>query len=339
MTGPDEAGNKTGEGIMNLLKAAVTAAFFIASSLAASAQAPYPTKPVRVIVPFAAGGASDLVARMVGEKLQAKWGQGVVIENLGGGGSNIGVAALARATPDGYTIGLINAGSHGVNKALYKERLPFDPIRDFAPISQLAITPNVLVVNPEKVKAKTVQEFIALLKEKPNAFNFGSSGVGTTLHVGMELFQQATGTKLSHVPYRGSGPMMVDLLSGQIDVAMDGAAVAWPYVEAGRLRALATSIPTRASFLPDLPALSESLPGFDVTAWHGLAAPAGTPPEIVAKISADVREILATPEIKDKLAAQKIIALGMTPEEFKAFIEAEIRKWEPVVETAKIQVP
>jgi tripartite-type tricarboxylate transporter receptor subunit TctC len=319
-------------------KSGLAAALVLASTLAATAQEPYPTRPVRVIVPFAAGGASDMIARLVAERLQARWGQGVVIENMGGGGSNIGVAALARATPDGYTIGLINASSHGLNKALYKERLPFDPERDFAPISQLAITPNVLVVNPEKVPAKTVPEFIALLKQNPNKFNFGSSGIGTSLHVGMELFQQETGTKLAHVPYRGSGPMMVDLLSGQIEVALDGAAVAWPYVEAGKLRALAISIPKRADFAPDLPALSEFLPGFDVTAWHGLAAPAKTPPAIVEKISRDVREILATPEVREKLAAAKIIALGMTPQEFKAFLDGELKKWAPVIEKANIKL-
>lgn len=251
---------------MKPFKAAFAAIALLASCIAAAGQAPYPNAPVRIIVPFAAGGASDLVARTVAERLQALWGQGVVIENIGGGGSNIGVAALARAKPDGYTLGLINASSHGMNKWLYKEKLAYDPLRDFAPVSQLAITPNVLVVNPEKVPAKTVPEFIALLKQKPNMLNFGSSGVGTSLHVGMELFQQTTGTKLTHVPYRGSGPMMVDLLSGQLDVALDGAAVAWPYVEAGKLRVLATSIPQRASFMPDLPALSEFLPGFDVTA-------------------------------------------------------------------------
>lgn len=319
-------------------KSGLAAALVLVSTLAAAAQEPYPTRPVRVIVPFAAGGASDMIARLVAERLQARWGQGVVIENMGGGGSNIGVAALARATPDGYTIGLINASSHGLNKALYKERLPFDPERDFAPISQLAITPNVLVVNPEKVPAKTVPEFIALLKQNPNKFNFGSSGIGTSLHVGMELFQQETGTKLAHVPYRGSGPMMVDLLSGQIEVALDGAAVAWPYVEAGKLRALAISIPKRADFAPDLPALSEFLPGFDVTAWHGLAAPAKTPPAIVEKISRDVREILATPEVREKLAAAKIIALGMTPQDFKAFLDGELKKWAPVIEKANIKL-
>ncbi len=319
-------------------KSGLAAALVLASTLTAAAQEPYPTKPVRMIVPFAAGGASDMIARIVAERLQARWGQGVVIENMGGGGSNIGVAALARATPDGYTIGLINASSHGLNKALYKERLPFDPERDFAPISQLAITPNVLVVNPDKVPAKTVPEFIALLRENPNKFNFGSSGIGTSLHVGMELFQQETGTKLAHVPYRGSGPMMIDLLSGQIEVALDGAAVAWPYVEAGKLRALAISIPKRAEFAPDLPALSEFLPGFDVTAWHGLAAPAKTPPAIVEKISRDVREILATPEVREKLAAAKIIALGMTPEAFKAFLDGELKKWAPVIEKANIKL-
>lgn len=319
-------------------KSGLAAALVLVSTLAATAQEPYPTRPVRVIVPFAAGGASDMIARLVAERLQARWGQGVVIENMGGGGSNIGVAALARATPDGYTIGLINASSHGLNKALYKERLPFDPERDFAPISQLAITPNVLVVNPEKVPAKTVPEFIALLKQNPNKFNFGSSGIGTSLHVGMELFQQETGTKLAHVPYRGSGPMMVDMLSGQIEVALDGAAVAWPYVEAGKLRALAISIPKRADFAPDLPALSEFLPGFDVTAWHGLAAPAKTPPAIVEKISRDVREILATPEVREKLAAAKIIALGMTPQDFKAFLDGELKKWAPVIEKANIKL-
>lgn len=323
---------------MKPFRAAIAAVALLASCLAAAAQAPYPNAPVRIIVPFAAGGASDLVARTIAERLQALWGQGVVIENIGGGGSNIGVAALARAKPDGYTLGLINASSHGMNKWLYKEKLAYDPLRDFAPVSQLAITPNVLVVNPEKVPAKTVPEFIALLKQKPNALNFGSSGVGTSLHVGMELFQQTTGTKLTHVPYRGSGPMMVDLLSGQLDVALDGAAVAWPYVEAGKLRVLATSIPQRASFMPDLPALSEFLPGFDVTAWHGLAAPAGTPKEIIEKVSRDVRGILETPEIRERLATQKIIALGMTPDAFRAFIEAEIKKWEPVVEKAQIRI-
>lgn len=315
---------------------------FLASAAAlaalgpASAQQAYPNKPVRMIVPFPPGGASDLVARIVAEKLQAKWGQSVIIENLGGAGSNIGVSALARATPDGYTIGLINSSSHGANKALYKTRLPFDPEKDFAPVTQMVLTPNVVVVNPNKVPAKTLAELIAYAKANPGKLNFGSSGVGSSLHVGMEMLQEVTGTKMNHVPYRGSGPMMTDLLAGQVDLAMDGAAVAWPHVEAGKLRALAISTPNRAPFLPDLPALSETFPGFDVTAWHGLAAPAGTPKAIVDKVSEDVRAVLASPEVKGSLEAKKIIALGMTPEAFAAFIGNELKKWSAAVEKAGV---
>lgn len=314
----------------------IAAAVVTAALAPAMGQQAYPNKTVRMIVPFPPGGASDLVARIVADKLSTKWGQTVVIENLGGAGSNIGVSALARATPDGYTIGLINSSSHGANKALYKARLPFDPEKDFAPVTQMVLTPNVIVINPAKVPAKTLAELIAYAKANPGKLNFGSSGVGSSLHVGMEMLQEATGTKMNHVPYRGSGPMMTDLLAGQVDLAMDGAAVAWPHVESGKLRALAISTPNRAPFLPDLPALSETYPGFDVTAWHGLAAPANTPKAIVDKVSADVRDILASPEIKASLESKKIIPLGMTPEAFASFIGNELRKWTAAVEKAGV---
>lgn len=317
-------------------RSALAAVALVAGLAPAPAQQAYPNKTVRMIVPFPPGGASDLVARIVADKLSTKWGQSVVIENLGGAGSNIGVSALARATPDGYTIGLINSSSHGANKALYKDRLPFDPVKDFAPVTQMVLTPNVVVVNPAKVPAKTLAELVAYAKANPGKLNFGSSGVGSSLHVGMEMLQEVSGTKMNHVPYRGSGPMMTDLLAGQVDLAMDGAAVAWPHVESGKLRAIAISTPNRAPFLADLPALSETYPGFDVTAWHGLAAPAGTPKAIVDTVSADVREILASPEIKSSLESKKIIALGMTPEAFSTFIAGELKKWTAAVEKAGV---
>src|SRR5947209_4756507 len=223
----------------------------------------YPTKPIKFVVPVPPGGAADVMARMIAYHLSVKLGQPVVVENRPGAGSSIGMQLVAKAPPDGYTIGLGNIAANAINPAVQHENLLYEPVKDFAPISLIGVTPLVLVVNAQKIPSKTVPEFIAYLKANPGKVSFGSSGSGSSLHVAMELFMQKTGTKMVHVPYKGSAPMMSDLLGGQIEATMDAATTAWPHVQSGKLRALGVSTAERAFFAPDLPPIREFVPGFD----------------------------------------------------------------------------
>jgi tripartite-type tricarboxylate transporter receptor subunit TctC len=298
----------------------------------------YPERNIQLIVPLAPGGIADVMSRMIAEHLQAKWGKPVVVENRPGAGSNIGMEALAKAAPDGYTIGMGNIASHAINPAVYRERIPYDPVKDFAPISLVGITPSMLVVNPEKVPVTSVAELVAYAKANPGKLNYGSSGVGTSLHLGMELFMQKSGTKMVHVPFRGSAPMLTALLGGQIDLAMDAASTALQHVQSGKLRALAVTTPERAFFAPDLPPLKDTLPGVEITAWHGIMAPGGTPRPIIEKLGAEIQAFLRSPAAEEKLRQQGVIRVGNSPDEFARIVADEVARFRPIVEEAGVQV-
>jgi tripartite-type tricarboxylate transporter receptor subunit TctC len=310
----------------------------LALPFAAHAQDGFPSRPVTLIVPFAPGGATDMIGRMVAEALSPRLGKPVVVENRPGAAANIGVSVLARATPDGHTIGIVSLTTLGLNPWLYKDRLPFDPAKDFAPLSNGAITPNVLVVNPRKVPANDLAELVAWMKANPGRANYGSSGPGSAIHVAMEVFLAAAGLTASHVPYRGSAPMMTDLIGGQIDLAVDGAAVAWPHVQSGALRAIATTGAERTFFAPDLPTLAETFPNAIVAPWHGFAAPAATPRPVVERLSQEIQAVLRDPAIVDRIRSQVMIPAPMAPDDFARFITSERNRYGTVIERAGIRV-
>ena len=315
------------------------AAAALACSIAQAQNADaFPSRPVRLIVPLAAGGAADIIGRVVADGLSKLWGQQVVVDNKPGAGTNIGVEALARSAPDGYTIGQINVASHAINPALQKAKLPFDPVKDFEPISLLAISVNLLVVNPSKIPATTVPELVAYAKSNPGKLNYASAGIGTTLHLGMELFKDATGTDIVHVPYNSGAALTSDLLSGRVDLAMDVAANIWSHVQSGKLRALAVVTGKRAAFAPELPSFSEFYPGLEITAWHGIAAPAGTPKAIVNKIADDVQRVVGSPETQARLKQNYLMPASMTPTEFKTYIASEMTRWRRAVEKSGASV-
>ena len=300
-------------------------------------EAAYPNKPIRLIVPVPPGGAADGMARLVADHLQAKWGQPVLVDNKPGAASAVGLGLLAKAPADGYTIGMGNIAANAINPALQPANFPFHPVKDFAPISMIGVTPLILVVNAEKVPARTVPEFIAFLKANPGKIAYGSSGTGSSLHIGMELFLQKTGTSMLHVPYKGSAPMMTDLLGGQVLAAMDAATTSWPQVQAGKLRALGVAGPERAFFAPELPLLRDMVSGFDVKPWHGLMAPAGTPPAIVNKISEEVQSFLRTPAAMARLQAMGVIRVGNSASEFQTFMGNEFELYKKIIQDAGIK--
>jgi len=278
-----------------------------------------------------------MMARLVAEPLSARLGRPVLVENRAGGAANIGVGVLARAAPDGNTIGVVSLTTMGLNPWLYAGNLPFDPARDFAFLTNGAVTPNVLVVNPAKLPVASLDELLAWLRANPGRANYGSSGAGTAIHISMELFLGAAGATATHVPYRGSAPMIADLIGGQIDMAVDGAAVAWPHVQGGRLRALATTGASRAFFAPELPTLAERFPGLVVDPWHGFAAPAGTPAALVESLSAALRAVLAEPAMAARMQAAVMQPAPMAPEAFAGFVAAERARYGAVITRAGIR--
>ncbi|MDM0032705.1 tripartite tricarboxylate transporter substrate binding protein [Variovorax sp. J22P271] len=309
--------------------AAATAALALAP-LAAGAQAAFPAKPITIIVPFSAGGTTDILARVVGQYMGRDLGQTVVVDNRAGAGGNIGGQAAARAPADGYTLFMGTVGTHAINQSLYK-KMPFDPIKDFAPLSRVAMVPNLLVANPSQ-PFKNVKEMIAYAKANPGKINFGSSGNGSSIHLSGELFKQMAGVDMQHVPYRGSAPAVSDLLGGQIAVMFDNMPSAIPHVKGGKLRALAVTTAKRSPALPDVPTIAEAgVPGYEATSWFGLLAPAGTPAPVLAKLNASILKALADPEVKKKLAEQGAEPHGEQPAQFAAFIESETLKWGKVV--------
>ena len=314
---------------------------FALSATAAFAQgdpaASYPSKPIKFVVPVPPGGAADVMARMIAEHLQAKLGQPVVVENRPGAGSSIGMQVVAKSPPDGYTIGLGNIAGNAINPAVQAVNLPYDPVRDFAPVSLIGVTPLVLVVNAQKIPAKTVPEFIAYVKANPGKVSYGSSGSGSSLHIAMELFMQKTGTKMVHVPYKGSAPMMTDLIGGQIGAAIDAATTSMPQVQAGKLRALAVSTSQRAFFAPDLPPIADFVPGFDVKPWHGVMVPSGTPAQIVAKLSNEIQAFVRDPATQAKLKDRGVVPVGSTSAEFGKLMEDDYDLFRKLVKDAGIK--
>lgn len=320
-----------------LWRGLLAACLMTTSVLQAQDAASYPNKPIRLIVPVPPGGAADGMARLVADHLQAKWGQPVLVDNKPGAASAIGLGLLSKAPADGYTIGMGNIAANAINPALQPANFPFNPVKDFAAISLIGVTPLILVVNADKVPSKTIPEFIAYLKANPGKIAYGSSGTGSSLHIAMELFMQKTGTTMLHVPYKGSAPMMTDLLGGQVLASMDAATTSWPQVQSGKLRALGVAGSERAFFAPDLPLVRDIVSGFDVKPWHGLMAPAGTPPAIVNKLSEEIQAFLRTPAAQAKLQAAGIVRVGNSAAEFQAFMASEFELYKKIIQEAGIK--
>lgn len=315
-----------------------------ATPLAALAQGAYPTKPVRIVVPFAAGGTTDILARAVAQELTKSMGQSFVVDNKPGAGGNIGADLVAKATPDGYTLLMGTVGTQAINKFLYA-RMPYDPVKDFQPVTLVAGVPNVMVVNAEKAAARnigSVQDFIKLAKAQPGKLNMASSGNGTSIHLAGELFKTMTGVYMTHFPFQGSNPALLSLLAGDMDVMFDNLPSAMPHIKSGKLKALAVTSASRSGALPDVPTVEEvggpTLKGFEASSWFGLLAPAGTPMEIVNRVQQETAKALATPAMKERLQAQGAIPSGNTPAQFAQFIDREMKKWAPVVKASGAKV-
>ena len=324
--------------MFRLLAMAIVASVGLSTAHAQS----WPSKPVRIIVPFPPGGTTDIVARSLGVELQKMWGQPVIIENRAGAGGNVGAEAVAKSPNDGYTLLMGTVGTHAINAPLFAQagnKMPFDPVKDFVPITLAAGVPNVMVVNP-KVPVNSVSEFIAYAKANPGKLNMASSGNGTSIHLTGELFKTMTGTYMVHLPYRGSAPAVSDLLAGNTDVMFDNLPSALPHIKAGKLKALAVTSRARSPALPNVPTIEEAakLNGFDASSWFGLFAPAGTSRTIVDKIQADVAKALAMPEVRERFVAQGAQPSGSTPDQFAAFIRAETDKWTKVVKISNAKV-
>ena len=312
---------------------AIIGALAVLGALAAPAGAQsWPEKQVNFIVPFSAGGTTDLFGRLLTQHMQQKFGKPFIVENRAGAGGNLGAAAVAKAAPDGYTFLVGTVSTHAINPFLYS-KLPYDTVKDFQPVSLIARLPNILVVHPS-LPANNVAELIAHLKANPDKLSYGSSGAGTSIHLAAELFKIKTGTTMTHVPFRSSGDIMNNLTGGHINLAFDNITLAWPQVKAGRLRALAVSSTARSEIAPEVPTVAETIPGFDATSWHGVFAPAGTPKPIVDAMAAEMKRILELPDVKEKLFEIGAIASPMTPDEFVKFIDGERTKWAEVVKAS-----
>jgi tripartite-type tricarboxylate transporter receptor subunit TctC len=310
------------------LRKLVSTLLLLAAPLCASA-ADYPTGPIRLIVPFAPGGGNDTIARAVGKRMSESMGQQVIIENRAGANGIIGSELVAKSKPDGYTLLMANIGSHGVNPSLYK-KLPYDAIRDFVPVSLLGTSPNVLVVHPS-LNITTLPQLIAYGKANPGKLSYGSNGAGSSQHLAGALFATSFGLNMIHVPYKGTGPMMSDLVAGQINLSFGNIVAVLPYLKSKNLIPLAVTTPERVRSLPELPTLAETVPGFDAVVWWGIAVAKGTPPEIVTTLNREIRKALDATDTKTQLASAGVEPRGTTPEEFGAMIRSEITKWARVV--------
>ena len=307
--------------------------FFAAGEVSAQA---YPTKPIRLVAPSTPGDAPDVIARLVAERLSGVLGQQVVVENRPGAGGVVGSEIVAKAAPDGYTLIMGNAGSHGINAAVYS-KLPYDILKDFAPVSQIAIAPNIFVVNPA-LPVHTMPEFIAYAKARPGQLSYASGGNGSSSHMSMELLKSMAGIDIVHVPYKGSTPALTDVISGQDAVMSVNMPPAVPHVKAGTLRALAVTTRTRAPSMPDLPTVAETLPGYETVAWFGVLAPAGTPKDVINRLSVEIAKIARSPDMRERLAGMGAEPVGGTPEEFGAVMARDIAKWTALSKSVGIKI-
>lgn len=297
----------------------------------------YPARPIRIIVAYTPAGTTDILARAIGQKMSERWGQPVIVENRPGAAGNIGTELAAKATPDGYTLIMGTAGTHGINVSLYK-KLNWHSLRDFAPVSLVAMVPNIMVVN-NSLPIKSVKELIAYAKANPGKLSYGSPGNGSTAHLSMELFKSMTGTNLVHIPYKGSAGVLADVMGGQIAVTIDNMPVYLPQVKAGKIRALAVSPAKRSSAAAEIPTIAESgVPGYDSGAWFGLLAPAGTPGAIVDKLSDETARILKLPDVSKRISELGAEPVGSTPAQFTALIKEEIAKWAKVIKDANVEL-
>ena len=324
------------------MKWALLAITFIA--LPVFAQTSWPTRPVKIVVPFAPGGTTDILARAMAPELSKAFGQQFVVENRAGAGGNIGADMVAKSAPDGYTLLMGTVGTHGINKSLFS-KMAYDPQKDFAPITLVAGVPNVMVVNTEKARAagiNNVADFIRVSKANPGKFNMASSGNGTSIHLAGELFKTMSGTFMTHFPYSGSGPALMALVGGDMDVMFDNLPSSMQLIKSGKLKALAVTSSARSAALPEVPTLEQAggpaLKGFEASSWFGLLAPAGTSPDIVNRIQQEAAKALNTPAIKEKLLAQGAVPSGNTPRQFTDFINAEHKKWAQVVKASGAKV-
>jgi tripartite-type tricarboxylate transporter receptor subunit TctC len=321
-----------------VVASAAFAAFPAAAQSAAGSQstAGYPTKPIKIIVPFAPGGTTDVLARMVGQRLTAAWGQQVLVENRPGAGATLGADVVAKSAPDGYTL-LMGAAHHTIAQNVYN-KLPYHFGRDFAPVTIVAMVPNMVVVNAN-VPAKNIEEFLALAKAQPGKLNYGSAGAGTAHHLIGEMFKLRAGVDMVHIPYKGSAPAVADLVGGQVQLMFDTVTAGLPQVKAGKTRALAVTTAKRSSAMPDVPTLSETiLPGFDVGTWFGILAPAGTPPAIVEKLHAEIAKFVNAPEARKQLLDMGSEPVGNTPDEMAAQIKTELNTFEALTKQIKLTV-
>lgn len=311
------------------------AALLVAAPLASAAPQPYPNHPIRLIVPFGAGGLTDILARLVGEKLGTNLGWQVVVENKTGAGGNIGAAEVARAKPDGYTLLMGSIGTNATNPFLYT-KMPYDPAKDFEPITLAATGTLLLVINPD-LPVKNTQELVDYAKANPGKLQYGSGGMGASQHLAGELFKSMAKVDIQHVPYKGLAPAIPDLLAGRISMTFD-MATALPYVKEGKLRAIAVANPERSVALPDVPTIGETVPNYAASAWYGLFAPAGTPADIIETLNREITKILRAPEMKERLVALGAEPAATTPDELRQFVKAESDKWGKVLGTMGIQL-
>jgi tripartite-type tricarboxylate transporter receptor subunit TctC len=314
--------------------------------IAVSAQATWPNKPIRIVVPFSPSGTTDILARSLAPELQKALGVSVVVDNRPGAGGNIGASEVAKAAPDGYTFLMGTVGTHAINAALYP-KMPFDPVKDFAPVTLVASVPNVLVVNPAKAEQygiRNVADLARFAKASPDKLNMASSGNGTSIHLSGELFKSLSGGGMVHTPYKGSGPALIDLMGGSVDLMFDNLPSAMPHIKSGKLKALAVTTLQRSAALPDVPTVAEagpddgSLKTYDASSWFGLLAPAGTPAEIVNRVYQETARALASPALKERLLSQGALPGGNTPAEFARMIDDESRKWAKVVKASGAKV-
>ncbi len=320
------------------MKKILTALVFALAALCAwpALAQTYPAKPIVLVVPFAPGGTSELISRLVAQKLTERLGQQVVVENRPGAAGNIAMEQVARAAPDGYTLILGHIGTLAVNPAMFA-KLPYDPVRDFAPVSLMVAVPNIVAVNPA-VPAKNLQELLELARAKPGSINYGSAGNGSAGHLAMEYLKRIAKVDMVHVPYKGTGPMLTDLLAGQTQATFTGSSPLLPHIKSGKLRALAVGSAKRIPSLPDVPTVAESgFTGFETAQWYGIIAPAKTPPAILQKLSTEIAQVLKLPDVTARLSGDGTVMIGSSPKEFAGYIDAEMKRWGEVVKATNIK--